>query len=355
MAKNMQESVNKFVNFINDKAPNVLHRGSLKNLNYVNDIFAIVLGTIALVASANVIWKYYAKPFPDLETEYKGTFAVITGATGRFGIEISRQLASKGINLVLISRCQTRLTDAVSDLMAEFPEVVIKTIVFDASNYIDLRNIQCMLQGLHISLLFNMLGIHNPLPILVEDQQQAEVSQIVQVNCIFPVHLTAVIIPLMKKYARNTNQSSQSMRPAIVNFSSFASRSVFPFMSVYAATSAFEEHFSECLAEEILSEGIDTYCFRLGPYDRENAGKEQQSTTSPASTAGAAPSLFSPTPATLAYSCLRFLGSGYHKTVTPYAPHAALDWVSSVYPRLFLGKVRYAKFFGPKVAHNTPI
>ena len=49
---------------------------------------------------------------------YKGNYALITGASGGIGLELAKEFAKNGINVVLVARSETKL-QALATLLRE--------------------------------------------------------------------------------------------------------------------------------------------------------------------------------------------------------------------------------------------
>ena len=50
----------------------------------------------------------------------KNSYALITGATSGIGLEISKDLARRGFNLILVARTVEKLVQTSNDLIQEF-------------------------------------------------------------------------------------------------------------------------------------------------------------------------------------------------------------------------------------------
>ena len=50
----------------------------------------------------------------------KNSYALITGATSGIGLEISKDLAKRGFNLILVARTTEKLVQTSNDLSQEF-------------------------------------------------------------------------------------------------------------------------------------------------------------------------------------------------------------------------------------------
>jgi 17beta-estradiol 17-dehydrogenase / very-long-chain 3-oxoacyl-CoA reductase len=271
-----------------------------------------IIGAITTVSwSASCfkfLWRYFLRPNPQLASLYGGSWAVITGGSAGIGFELAKSLVSQGINIVLIARGETNLNDAAKELSTLNNAIHVRVIVCDASD----PDYESVMNGLRdigsISLLFNNVGVHNDIPTNVEDMSPEECNRIISVNCNFQVHLTSLLIPKLKMTKHAT----------VVNISSLTSKMAMPMLSVYAATKAFEEHWSLGLAAELAPYKINVLCLRPGLTVSRMSGI-------------ATPSFFCPTARTMAEACLRMLGSG-EQSIAPYWPHAVLDIVNGLVP-----------------------
>lgn len=180
-----------------------------------------------------------------MTSEWRGKWALVTGASAGIGQALARELAAGGTNLILTARRLERLEEFAAELRAKFS---ILTEVFDA----DLTQPDApekifaftQKRGLAVELLINNAGFG----------QFGEVSSIaaqrmvdmVQVNCSAVVHLTRLYLPQM--IARRSGD--------VLILASTASFQAVPFISVYAATKAFDLLFAEGLAEEVRPHGL---------------------------------------------------------------------------------------------------
>ena len=269
--------------------------------------------TLSTLAAAKVtvrfIWKYFLRPFPELKRLYGGSWSVITGGSAGIGLEIAKLLIKHGINVVLIARNRENLSKVAEELSLLNSAVEVRVISCDAAapNY---AAVMKSLEDLDISLLVNNVGVHNDIPSNVEDMSPLEICRIIQVNCSFQVSLTSMLLPQLRRARKAT----------IINISSLTSQMDMPMLSVYAATKAFETHFSVCLAAEVQPLGIEVLCLRPGLTVSRMSGIST-------------PTLFCPSAADMAYCCVRMIGCGAQPSIAPYWPHALLDVVNGFVPR----------------------
>lgn len=181
----------------------------------------------------------------DWKQEWRGKWALITGASAGIGLELAKLLAAGGANLVLTARRSERLQKLAADLTAQHH---VRVEVFSA----DLAQPSAPPQiyafstskKLEIELLVNNAGFGafgNAYEIPVE-----KMMEMLQVNCSAVVHLTRLYLPEM--VARRHGD--------VLIVASLAAFQPVPYNSVYAATKAFDLLFSEGVAEEVRPFGV---------------------------------------------------------------------------------------------------
>src|ERR1700688_1474529 len=131
-----------------------------------------------------------------MNLEWRGKWALITGASAGIGVALAKELAAGGTNLVLTARREERLEELARELTAKHK---IKTAIFAA----DLADVTApekiyaftRAQGISIELLVNNAGFG-----AYGELHKVEVSRLldmVQVNCAAVVHLTRLYLPEM--------------------------------------------------------------------------------------------------------------------------------------------------------------
>lgn len=92
------------------------------------------------------------KPKLNLKVDY-GEWAVVTGATNGIGKGYARELAARGLNIVLISRSETKLRKVSSEIETDF-KVQTRWIVADFSEGEAVyEHIAKQLEGIQIGIL----------------------------------------------------------------------------------------------------------------------------------------------------------------------------------------------------------
>ena len=180
-----------------------------------------------------------------MDKNWRGRWALVTGASAGIGVALARELAAAGANLVLTARRRERLDRLAQDLRRDF---FVQTEVFPA----DLaqpdapQKIRAFTdsKGLAVEILINNAGFGKYGEFTQTDAGPS--LDMVQVNCAAVVHLTRLFLPDM----------IQRRRGDVLILASTAAFQAVPYITTYAATKAFDLLFAEGLAEEMKPYGI---------------------------------------------------------------------------------------------------
>lgn len=188
----------------------------------------------------------------DFTTIY-GKTALITGASSGLGAEFARQLAEKGMNLVLVARRVDKLEEVKKEVQSKH-SVEVELIAQDLAERDCAEAIKRNLdqKQIEIDLLVNNAGFgsHGLFQELDADWE----TKMVDVNVRAPVALTSVFLPEMLK--RN--------RGGIIFLGSVASYQPTPFFANYGATKAWNLMFGEALWAETRKSGVDVMTLSPG-------------------------------------------------------------------------------------------
>lgn len=185
--------------------------------------------------------------------QYRGRWALVTGASMGIGEAFARALAERGMNVVLCARSGDRLQALAQDLRAAHR---VQTHVVDA----DLAQPGAPAEawtraagGRDIHLLVNNagFGLHGRFDALPADRQR----EMVALNCTAVLELAHLALEGMR--ARGTG--------GIVNVASVVAFQPVPWLATYAATKAFVLSLSESLTEENRGSGVRVLCVSPGP------------------------------------------------------------------------------------------
>ena len=175
--------------------------------------------------------------------------AIVTGASGGFGLEFAKLLAADRYDLVLIARSGDKLAALASDLRARHG-VAVETLVLDLSKVgaaatVFARIPQC-------DILINNAGFATNGRF--EEIPPERIRDEISLDVLTLTELTRAYVPAMR--ARRSGR--------ILNVASTAGMLPGPFMSVYYACKAYVLSFSQGIAEELRGTGVTVTCLAPG-------------------------------------------------------------------------------------------
>ena len=184
--------------------------------------------------------------------DYRGTTALITGASSGLGAEFAHQLAARGANLVLVARRLDRLESLASELTAAHG-ITATAIAADLAAPSAAANLHANLgeRGIRISTLINNAGFATRSRFENEDAER--IHEEISLNVTALVELTHAF------YAQ-----LQAGHGALVTLASTAAYQPVPLMAVYGASKAFVLSFTEALWYENKQTGLSVLALSPG-------------------------------------------------------------------------------------------
>ncbi len=183
-------------------------------------------------------------------------FAVVTGASSGIGLELARQFAENGFD-VLVTAEDEELTAAAAQLVSEGATVqVVRTDLTSAPG------VERLVAAIHdagreVDAVAINAGVGNGgafVDIPLEDEQR-----LIALNIGSTVHLAKRILP----------QMVQRGEGRILFTASVASTQPGPYYATYAASKAFVLSFAEALRYEVRDSGVSITALMPGPTDTE--------------------------------------------------------------------------------------
>ncbi|KAG0224003.1 hypothetical protein BGW41_005275 [Actinomortierella wolfii] len=177
----------------------------------------------------------------------RGGWAVITGATDGIGKEFASQLASKKLNVVLVSRTLDKLKTVASEIEQKY-NVETKVFAMDFTKADDekYKALKQVLDPIDVTVLVNNVGTNHEIPTPFEEETDAIINNIVEVNIKAAMKMTKIVVPQM--IARKNG--------LIINLGSFAGLVPTPYLSVYSGSKAFLSSWSQAIGAELAPKGI---------------------------------------------------------------------------------------------------
>ncbi|XP_015182847.1 PREDICTED: hydroxysteroid dehydrogenase-like protein 1 [Polistes dominula] len=181
----------------------------------------------------------------DFRTKF-GEWAVVTGSTDGIGKAYAKELATRHINLILISRSLVKLEKTRSELLNINPNIIVKIIEADFSKGKPIfEKIRAQL-NVPIGILVNNVGKMYKYPMYLDEVPEDELWELIMINVGAATMMTRLIIEQMKQRGKG----------AIVNISSGSEHQPLPLMTVYAATKTYLKSFSDAIRKEYSHFGI---------------------------------------------------------------------------------------------------
>lgn len=265
-----------------------------------------IIGIIASVAILYRLLRFfypYLKPSKIKKYLVKDAYALVTGSSDGIGKAMATELASQGFNIILHGRNPEKIQAVEKEISKQYPLIKVTYLIHDGSlnSQMDIAEIA----KLNIKVLVNNVGV-GPIKALT-DHSNAEIDQTITLNTAFPTQLTRNLLPYMEAEA------------LILNVSSYAGFFPPPYLTVYAATKAYNNTFSVSLAREL--EDKEVISLITGSV---NTGSNLKPV-----------SFMRPSAATYAKHIVGIVGCG-RKSIMPYWPHGIQTFMISVLPERFI-------------------
>lgn len=172
-------------------------------------------------------------------------WALITGASSGIGAEFARQLAARGMHLVLTAR-REQLLGQLAEELHRVHGTKCEVVVADLSQPDEPARLLAEVdrRGLSIELLVNDAGFGYVAAI--ENTSVERVLELIRLNVSALTELTLRVLPGMLQRGHG----------GIVNVASVAGFQPVGYMGAYAASKAYVLHFSEALWAEAREKGV---------------------------------------------------------------------------------------------------
>jgi hypothetical protein len=173
-----------------------------------------------------------------------GRWALVAGGSEGLGAEFGRQLAARGLDVVLVAEAAEPLETHARALAAEYG-VEARPVVVDLSQPDAADRLRDATRGLEVGLLVCNAASALLGPFL--DQDVGAQLAMIDLNCRAPLLLVQAFVRPMVERGRG----------GIVLLSSMSAFQGAPLIAVYAATKAFDLVLGEALWDELRDHGVD--------------------------------------------------------------------------------------------------
>ena len=178
--------------------------------------------------------------------------ALITGASRGIGRRTAEHLATKGWNLLLVSRSGDQLEELASLCRAQGVDVSCQSLDLTDAPSIAAGMADLLQRGQTPSVLINNAGAAYTGELLGMPLERWQ--WLLQLNLTSVMQVCAAVVPAMRDNGGGL----------VINLSSHAARNAFPQWGAYCVTKAALASFTRCLAEEERSHGIRACTLTLG-------------------------------------------------------------------------------------------
>jgi len=189
-------------------------------------------------------------------SDLRGKIALVTGASSGIGLEIARQLVSKGVGVGLFARSQAKLARIAEELGGSLP------LPGDITRFEDIEKAVAQLEahfgGLDFLINNAGVGIFKP----VHELEPEEWQKVLQTNLTGPFYATKAAVPAMQKRGGG----------CIVNIASLAGKNAFANGAVYNASKFGLLGFSEASMLDLRYHNIRVSSILPGSVDTPFAG-----------------------------------------------------------------------------------
>ncbi|XP_014788299.1 inactive hydroxysteroid dehydrogenase-like protein 1 [Octopus bimaculoides] len=255
---------------------------------------------------------------------------VVTGSSEGIGKAYAHELASRGMNLILVSKGDTLLKKTAESIAHQFGVEVIPIVVDFSANREIYHKIWSQIKDKEIGILINNVGVMYHYPQLFLEVPEERLWQLINVNisattmrlklnsfcCCYFFFLWCCltnIVPIQISHFRK--------RGAIVMMSSASCINITPQLTVYAGTKKYVDYFVQALQYEYRDSGVIFQS--LVPLYVATRMTHFSATLSN-------PNLLIPSASVYARHAITTLG--FSNRTTGYWPHSLMLWLLTMLP-----------------------
>lgn len=182
--------------------------------------------------------------------------ALVTGASSGIGLELARQCAQNGYDLVVASS-SSAIEDVAAELQAS-TSAEVEALQVDLATYDGVEQVGMLLEKLgrplDACLLNAGIGISGD---FTTGTSLEDNLRLIELNVTSTVHLAKLVLPQMVAHGSGR----------VLITSSIAGVMPGPYEATYAASKAFVKSFGEALAHELRDTGVTVTVLMPGPTD----------------------------------------------------------------------------------------
>ena len=191
----------------------------------------------------------------------EGKKVIVTGASRGIGVFIARELASCGADLLLVARSEPELVRLADELRTPANTVAVAAVDLAGKRAAEQVVAAAEAELGPVDVLVNNAAVEPQRRFVTLDPD--EIERVLRVDLITPIELSRRLLPgmLQRGYGR------------IVNISSLAGRTGFPFTEAYAASKEGLIAFSRVLRSDYRHDGVSASTVILGAVKETGLGQ----------------------------------------------------------------------------------
>ncbi|KAG5674669.1 hypothetical protein PVAND_004622 [Polypedilum vanderplanki] len=194
---------------------------------------------------SSLLYEFFVKK-RNLQEKY-GEWAIVTGSSDGIGKEYAKELAKHGMNIVLISRTESKLIEVAKDIESMY-SVKTKYVAVDFGNGKKIyEKVKEELKSMDIGILVNNVANMYDFPDEFDKKSEEMILKMLNVNIGAATMMSRMIIPQMKA----------NKRGMIVNLSSTVQDQPIPLANVYASTKAYIKFFTIGIQKELKKFNVE--------------------------------------------------------------------------------------------------
>merc|ERR1711872_944242 len=175
---------------------------------------ALPLGCLYLAGKAlATVWRRFLGPLLLGEIRWKemGSWAVVAGASYGIGGDYAKELAKRGMNVLIIGHDEAGLKEVERSIKQRCPNAKVKVLKADFSDgMVGFNAAKDAMEGLDIGVLVNTAALDLPAGTF-DMMDGGEMKRLIDVNCGTPSVMMSYVLPKMLKKDKGV----------IINFGSF--------------------------------------------------------------------------------------------------------------------------------------
>lgn len=227
-------------------------------------------------------------------------------------------LAKKGLNVLLISRTESKLQAVQKEIEEATDGIQVKYVVCDYSKFDEKAQakVKAAIDAVgDVGVLINNVGVSYRYPQFYHSITDQEAIDLVEMNVNSTTYMTRMVLSGMVERKRG----------AICNISSGSAMYTLPLLAGYSAAKSYIEKFSRALNAEYSAKGVTCQC-QIPFYVATKLAKMRKS-------------FMVPTPDQYVKLGIGWIGHKSDAVVSPYWPHAVQGYVLGLLPDALVAKI----------------